>query len=208
MDLNFFGKQGSGKGTQAGIIAKKFSYKIFETGGALRSIAQGESDLGLKVKLIMEKGNLVPTEIVMAVVEDFVKKTKKEEKIIFDGIPRSKEQKTYFDQIVKENSRNIKNILIDISDKEALRRLSERKICEDCNKVYGAFYEGEICENCGGRLIKRLDDNPEAIKKRLEIYEKETLPVVNEYKDSDNMIIINGEKNIEEISNDIIENIK
>ena len=208
MDLNFFGKQGSGKGTQARIIAEQFGYKIFETGQALRDIAKEDSPLGREVNSIMQAGKLVPIEIVVNVLEDFVKKANPEEKIIFDGIPRSLEQKEHFDKISEKYNRSVLNILIDISDQEALTRLSARKICDSCRKVYGASHKGKYCPQCGQELTQRLDDNPEAIKQRLAIYASETRPVIQEYESQQNMITINGENDIEAITAAINKEIK
>jgi len=204
MDLNFFGKQGSGKGTQAKVIAKRLCYRIFETGGALRDIAKKKTALGKKVKEIMNKGELVPTKVVIEVLEDFIKSIEPGEKIIFDGIPRSTEQKIHFDRIINKHKRVVQGILISISDKEALYRLSNRMICQDCSAVYGAFYKEKKCEKCGGELGKRSDDVPEAIQKRLELFAEETVPVIKSYRRSGDITEINGKLPVEMVTQKIM----
>jgi len=199
MDLVLFGKQGSGKGTLGEQVAKRYNLVVFETGAMLRQLSQEDSELGKKVKEIIESGKLVPNEVVMDIIEDFMSKLEEGKVVLFDGIPRKQDQAASFDNLMKRLGRDYLGLLINVSDEEALRRLTTRRICKNCKKVYPAFYEEDKCEACGGELITRTDDNPESIKTRLATFETETLPVIENLKKQDKIIDINGEQIIEKV---------
>lgn len=204
MDLVLFGIQGSGKGTQGKFIAEKFGFETFETGAELRKLAKEESELGKKVKGIIEAGHLVPNEVVMEIIENFMNRLPSGKKVLFDGIPRKMAQKKSFDALMTKLGREFAGILIQISKEEALRRLTTRRLCEKCKSVYPASYESSVCE-CGGKLTTRTDDNPESIKIRLSAYENETTPVIEVYKKEGRMIEINGERKIGEVTKETFE---
>lgn len=193
--------QGAGKGTVGKSVAEHFDLKIFETGGALRALAQEDSPLGHKIKEIIEAGHLVQNEVVMEIVEDFIKKLEPGKQVLFDGIPRSKEQAQSLNELLNKNGRTYKAVLINIKEETALKRLTTRKICSKCKKVFPANYEKDVCDEpaCDSApLVTRADDNPEAIKTRIEAFKKETLPAMELYKND--MIEIDGEPSIEEVS--------
>lgn len=194
MDLIFFGMQGAGKGTLGKAIAERYNLKIFETGAELRKLAQADSPLGKKVKSIIEAGHLVSNEVVMEIVENFMNNLPKNINVLFDGIPRKIEQAKTLNELLDKYAREYKAILIDIKKETALRRLTTRRICSVCKAVYPANYEKTVCE-CGGALTTRADDNLEAIKTRLDAYEKETLPAIEMY--NSRIIKIDGEPQID-----------
>lgn len=209
MDFILFGIQGSGKGTQGKILVQKKGYQYFETGGELRRLAAEDSELGKKVKSIIESGNLVPTEVVMEIVRNFaIKVAKPGSPIIFDGIPRNKEQSDQFVHLLKELNRTFTGLYFELSRQEAERRLLTRRICKNCKAVYPATYEKKVCGACNGELITRSDDNSEAIKKRLEIFYQETVPVVEEWKKNYNVITINAAPPIDTVTEELLEKIK
>ncbi|MBT4055685.1 nucleoside monophosphate kinase, partial [Candidatus Peregrinibacteria bacterium] len=145
MDLIFFGMQGAGKGTVGKVVAEKLNLKIFETGGALRVLAQEDSELGKKIKSIIEAGHLVPNEVVMEIVEDFINKLEPGQSVLFDGIPRSIEQAESLNMLLSKHDREYKAVLIDITEETALERLTTRKLCSACKTVYPGNYESETC---------------------------------------------------------------
>jgi len=204
MDLIFFGIQGSGKGTQSQIAAEKFDLRIFETGAALRQIAGEASPLGQSVKQTIESGNLVTNEIVMNVVADFLRKHESQ-RILFDGIPRSLEQKGTFDTLLKSAGRDFAGVLIEISKEQAMARLLGRRICRDCKKVFPLSFSGESCDACGGLLQKRSDDKEQAILRRLENFENETLPAIENYRKElpGRFFTIDGQQSVEAVANEI-----
>ncbi len=197
MDLIFFGMQGAGKGTLGKILAEKFNLEIFETGGELRKLSKEDSELARKVKSIIEAGHLVPNEVVMEIVENFMNNLADDKAVLFDGIPRSIEQAESLNKLLEQHGRNFKAVLIEISKETALKRLTTRRICSVCKTVYPANYAEEKCK-CGGELITRADDNPESIKNRLDAFEKETIPAIEVYRDK--LIKIDGEPQIDEVS--------
>lgn len=200
MDYILFGIQGAGKGTQGKILAKKCGAAYFEMGGELRRLSSENSDLGRKVKSIIDAGHLVPNEVVMEIVENFALACG--DAIIFDGIPRNKEQDASFQSLLQKLGREYSGIYFELSRQQAEERLLKRRICTVCKKVYPAFYKGETCE-CGGKLVTRADDNADAIRTRLDIFYKETMPVIEEWKQQGKIITINGEGTIEEVTKEL-----
>lgn len=208
MDLVLFGIQGSGKGTQSKVIAEKCGLEIFETGGALRKLSAEDSELGRKVKNTIEAGHLVTTEIVMEIIADFLTKLPEGKSALFDGIPRSEDQKVQFDQVMKKAGRDFMGLWIELTSGEAMKRLTTRRICSKCKEVYPATYTGSVCEKCGGELITRTDDTPDAIKVRLQTFDEKTLPVIREYETEGKMLKVDGEKSIPEVTSDILSVLK
>lgn len=190
--------QGAGKGTVGKRVAEDFGLEIFETGAALRELATQDSELGKKVKEIIESGKLVSNEVVMEIVENFINKLPAGKSVLFDGIPRKIEQANSLNALLEKNGRDYKALLINISKETALRRLTTRKICSSCKEVYPASYKENACAKCGAPLTTRADDNLEAIKVRLEAFDKETVPAIEVYKDK--LIEIDGEGTIEEVA--------
>ena len=176
-DVVIFGIQGAGKGTQGAILAEEKNLTIFETGRELRKIRAEDSDLGRTVKGIMDRGDLVTNEIVMDIIANFLENNAGK-RILFDGMPRSLEQKKTFDALLKKYERTVEGIFLTIPRKEAITRMLERG---------------------------RADDTEEVIERRLENYEQETLPVINQYKEEGVVTEINGIGEISEISKQVIE---
>ena len=204
MDIMLFGMQGSGKGTQGQRLADHFGYKIFETGGALRALAEEPSPLGKKVKLIIEAGHLVSDDVVIEIVEDFLTKIKHVVPVIFDGIPRKMTQAINFDALMARVARSPVGLYIAISEQEAMKRLTTRKICSQCRSVYPGNYQETHCERCKGPLTTRADDTVESIQVRLKHYAEETLPVIHRYRYENRMIEINGEQPMDKVHQDIM----
>lgn len=195
-DVIFFGMQGSGKGTQASLLKEHFQYQVFDTGSALRSIVEQGSTLGEKVKKIIESGNLVPTEVVMEVVENFIKENNNQSSIIFDGIPRNEDQQLQFDALMNKVGRKPVAIYISLTRDEAIERLLKRRICPKCKKIFGAKYEESVCDFCGTSLIIRSDDNEDAIKQRIDVFLEHTVPIIEVYKNEGRYIEIDGRPSV------------
>lgn len=208
MDLVLFGMQGSGKGTQSKMIAEQCSLTVFETGAELRRLSTEDSDLARKVKSIIEAGNLVPTEVVMEIIADFLHHLPAGASALFDGIPRSDDQQKLFDELMQKEGREFAGLLIELSEKEALKRLTTRRLCPSCKAIYPAFYEKDTCENCKSTLVTRQDDTPDAIRVRLDTFLQKTQPVIDSYKARNKMLIVNGEQSIEGVTKDCIEVLK
>jgi adenylate kinase len=175
MNLIFFGIQGSGKGTQAKLLAEKFGYVIFETGGELRKLASQDTELGQKVKSIINAGHLVSSELVMEIVENFLKQNS-DKQIIFDGIPRNQDQQDMFINLLESHNIEYLAIHFKLEKEEALNRLYKR-----------AEIEG------------RADDNEESIQRRINIFYTETLPIIEQYQNKNHLLEIDASPTIEKI---------
>lgn len=208
MDIVLFGRQGSGKGTQGKYLSERYGLMPFVTGDELRKLAIEDSELGRKIKSIIEAGHLVPNEVVMEIIENFMKSVPEGKSVLFDGIPRKIEQAESFNALMKKLGRDFKGILIEISEETALERLTKRRICEKCKAVYPAKYDKDTCE-CGGKLTVRTDDtNMDSIRNRLDAYREETEPVIEMYKSQGKVIKINGEPDIDEVNAEIFKKLE
>ncbi|MDP2624610.1 MAG: nucleoside monophosphate kinase, partial [Candidatus Peregrinibacteria bacterium] len=200
MDLVLFGRQGSGKGTQGKYFTERYGLMPFVTGDELRKLAKEDSDLGRKIKTIMEDGHLVPNEVVMEIIENFMQNLPEGKNVVFDGIPRKMEQADSFNELMEKLERKFTGVLIEISEDTALERLTTRRMCAQCKAIYPAKFEGDKCKECGGKLEVRTDDtNMESIRNRLDAYRDETMPVINMYEDQDKIIKLNGEPDIDTV---------
>jgi len=206
MDIILFGMQGSGKGTQGKILAEKYRLQVFEMGGALRAMIASGSELGNKIKDTVETGNLVDDDIIMEVVESFVERDGKGSNILFDGIPRTMNQANKLLELLNSHSRDAFALNIKISQKEAIERLTKRRMCVDCKEIYPAFYKGDACSECGGELVSRSDDsNLDSINQRIHNFETETLPVIEDFYKRDRLIEVDGEQAIPDVTEEMIE---
>ncbi|MDD5179111.1 MAG: nucleoside monophosphate kinase [Candidatus Gracilibacteria bacterium] len=210
-DFILFGMQGSGKGTQGQILAAKLNLQVFETGGQLRKLAAEDSDLGKKVKGIIESGNLVSDEVVMEIVENFLKKTPATEGVIFDGIPRSESQYLMLEGEFEKFNRKPTALYIKLTEEEALKRLLGRKTCSKCGKIFGSkdnIAAATSCPVCGGELKIRADDTEEAIRTRLDVYAAQTLPVIEKYRAAGRLIEVDGSQPVEDVTTQILSQVE
>ncbi len=179
MKAIILGAPGAGKGTYASRLQQKLAVEVIATGDIFRELLKEDSELGRRVKSYVEKGLLVPDEVVLEVLKHRLSKIPKEKGFILDGYPRTLAQAKTLDTITK-----IDVILqLDVPDWIIIERLSTRRICRNCGTVYNIRYlkpktEG-ICDKCGGPLYQRSDDNPEVIKKRLQVYQEQTKPLLD-----------------------------
>ncbi|MBU1446484.1 nucleoside monophosphate kinase [Patescibacteria group bacterium] len=205
MDLILFGIQGSGKGTQGKFLRERYQTEYFETGGQLRKLAKEDSPLGKKIKHIIEAGHLVSDDVVMEIVANFINNIAEGKSVIFDGIPRSIGQAKALDELLAKRNRDFNAVILDLSTESAMTRLTTRRICENCKTAYPATYKENTCNECEGKLITRTDDNADSIRVRLQAYADETMPVITRYENTGKLIHVDGEKDIEEVSNELYE---
>lgn len=201
------GRQGSGKGTQADLLKNEFGYTIIGSGEILRAFYESSTFSAAKAKAVMNAGGYVPTPVIFRLWMDKLEAIKDEgvvKGIIIDGSPRKILEAQLLDQALEwyEWGQNTKIILVDISREEAFERLTKRRICEKCKKVFpwvGEAKSLQQCDRCGGKLITRPDDTPDAINQRLDLFESETMPVVEYYKKADKVQIVDGSGTIQEV---------
>ncbi len=178
MNIVLLGIQGSGKGTQARIIVDRYKLNYFEMGGELRKLATENSPLGLKVKEIIESGNLVPAHIIMQILDNFLSKLQPSDGLVLDGIPRNSDQQKEFDALMAKYNRDFKVMHFMVPENETIKRLLARH---------------------------RQDDIPEVITQRIKVFIRDTKPVIAEYKKRGNVIEINGNQPIETVANEVSE---
>jgi adenylate kinase len=192
------GAPGAGKGTQAVMLAEKLKLVQVASGDLFRKALQEQTGLGKKAKVYMEKGQLVPDEITIQMVLDRLDAADCASGAIFDGFPRNIEQAKALDKAMEQKSRAIDKVInIVVSEEEVLRRLGGRWICRNCQAPYHEVdnppkVKGK-CDRCGGELYQRADDNKETIKKRLEVYKKETAPLIDYYKKAGKLLEVISE---------------
>ncbi len=177
------GKQGAGKGTQAPRLADRYSVPHVATGDMLRAAVRSGSPLGSKVKALMDEGHLVPDELITDVVAQRLAEPDCARGAILDGYPRTAAQAVSLEDIAGD--RGIRRcIVLDVPTELVVARLSARRVCEDCGTVYTVDGDSPtICERCGGKVVQRLDDVPEAIEERLAAYVAETKPLLQHYEE-------------------------
>jgi adenylate kinase len=207
MDFVLFGIQGSGKGTQSKFLAEKFNLKIFEMGGQLRRLAEENSELGKKVKSIIEEGHLVPTNVIMEIIENFIKNIPENTDVLFDGIPRSIEQAQQFDALMEKANRQFVGVYFELSKEEAMRRLTTRRMCKVCKTIYPSSYTNVTC-TCGGELITRADDNITSIENRINAFFNETMPIITTYENKNIIIKVDALPPIEKVTESMMEKVE
>lgn len=186
MILVFLGAPGSGKGTIASMFCKYNNYKHISTGQLIRNSISSKTQLGLEMKENISKGLFVADDIVLKILKEELNKIDSEN-IILDGIPRNISQAEALSNIIKID----KAVYIDVAYDIVIKRLTGRRICPKCQKVFNFSTDKKVsCDVCGETLIQRDDDKIEIIEKRLDIFEKETLPLVKYYENLDKLIKI------------------
>ena len=205
MYIILLGAPGAGKGTQAVMLAEKLNLIQVASGDLFRQALQQETELGLKAKAYMDKGQLVPDEITIQMVLDRLSAPDCENGAILDGFPRNTQQAEALDRALKEQSRAIdKVVYVMVSEGELLKRLGGRWICRNCQAPYHEIDSPPKvpgrCDRCGGELYQRPDDNVETVKKRLEVYFAETSPLIEYYNKAGKLLEINGEGNAAEVN--------
>jgi adenylate kinase len=213
----FLGRSGSGKGTQARLLQEKFGLRYISSGDFLRERIKSRDFTGEKMEKVLKSGIFLPTPMIMDILLDILEGYKKNDQnlkgIIFDGVPRKLLEAQLLDETLEwyEWDKDVKALLIDISEQEAVNRLTKRRICQNCGKVIpyvGAYKNITKCDECGGALVTRPDDKEEAIKSRLNEFNDKTQPVVDYYIEQNKLIQINGEQSIEDVNREILEKIK
>ncbi|MCX7739334.1 MAG: adenylate kinase [Hydrogenothermaceae bacterium] len=183
----FLGPPGAGKGTQSALLMERLSFIQISTGDLLREATKNQTPLGLQVKSYMNEGRLVPDELIVGLIEEKLEEFS-QSNIIFDGFPRTLNQAKALDELLSEKGRVLNRvILFEINDEELIRRLSGRRVCQNCGAVYHVMYnsprEEGVCDKCGGTLIQRDDDREEVIRNRLSVYHSQTAPLIDYYRE-------------------------
>jgi len=194
MIIVLFGKPGAGKGTQAPLLAKVLDVPTLATGDVLRAAKRAGTRLGLEAKGYMDRGELVPDSVILGILAEELRQPQYAKGVILDGAVRTVPQAEGLEKMLDSLGRKLDAVLVfDIDNEEIVHRLSDRTVCENCQTPYTGRKVGDVCDKCGGRLVRRKDDDPEAIRTRLRVYDDETAPVLDWYKkNGDRVAVVNA----------------
>lgn len=203
--LVLLGPPGGGKGTQAKKIVEEFGYGHFSTGDALREEVSNQTEIGKKAKAIMESGELVPDELLGAMVKGRIEQAVGSTGIILDGYPRTVNQAEFLATFTSDMKVAAVNIAVD--QDRIITRLSGRRFCPNCGTIYNISFsppaKDGICDKCGTELSRRKDDYEDVIRERLRVYDKKTQPVVDFYQTSGSYFEVDGNKSPEEVFSEV-----
>lgn len=184
MIIVLLGPPGAGKGTQADKLAARLGIPKIATGDVLRAAVRDGTKRGLEAKAYMDRGDLVPDSVILGILQDVMTSPATAGGAILDGAVRTVPQAEGVGMMLAEIGKKVDKVLLfDVDDDELVKRLSTRTVCEGCQTPYMGREPGTTCEKCGGKLVRRKDDEPEAVRNRLDVYRTQTAPVIDWYDD-------------------------
>jgi adenylate kinase len=184
MIIVLLGPPGAGKGTQADKLAARLGIPKIATGDVLRAAVRDGTKRGLEAKAYMDRGDLVPDSVILGILQDVMTSPATKKGAILDGAVRTVPQAEGLGEMLGEIGKKVDNVLLfDVDDDELVKRLSMRTVCQSCQTTYMGRDPGTACAKCGGILVRRKDDEPEAVRNRLKVYRSQTEPVIGWYKD-------------------------
>jgi adenylate kinase len=208
LNLILLGPPGAGKGTQAERLREDFDLDYIATGEMLRKAVADGTELGRKAKEYMDRGDLVPDEVIIGVILEEIESQAAADGFLLDGFPRTVDQATALDRALARLDRSLTAVLlIEADDEEVVRRLSGRRVCVQNEHVYNVHSDppkhDEVCDQDGSRLIQRDDDREETVRKRLEVYHHQTSPLVKFYEERDLLKRFDGSRSPTEVHDHI-----
>lgn len=204
MNVILLGPPGAGKGTQAARIVEKYGVPHISTGDIFRANIKAGTELGKRAQEYMNRGELVPDELVVEIATDRLAADDCKEGFLLDGFPRTVFQAEKLDEFLASKGRKIEHVLnIEVGRDDLMARLTGRRVCKSCGASFHVVnippkQEG-ICDNCGAELVQRADDNEETASNRIEVYNRETKPLIDYYEKAGNIVNIDGGKAAEEV---------
>lgn len=203
MRLILMGPPGAGKGTQGERLARELGVPRYGTGDMLRDARREGTELGRRAGEYMDAGELVPDQVILGIVREALERPEAEDGFVFDGFPRTLEQAMGLRDVLSRRDEELDGVLyLEVPEEELVRRLSSRRVCRECGKV-ARVEEGEDgeCPACGGELYQREDDRPETVRRRLEVYRRQTEPVLEWYRTRSSVPVaeVDGTGSVEEV---------
>jgi adenylate kinase len=196
MKIILFGPPGVGKGTQAKLLVEEFHSAHISTGDLLREAVKNKTFLGLKAKSFMDAGNLVPDDVVVGLIEEVLMSDDARENFILDGFPRTLPQASALDALFEKLSVRLDSVIsLGVDNEEIIDRLNQRRLCRGCGRIYTIARIGadlKVCPQCGGEVYQRDDDKPDPVRRRLEVYQQQTKPLIDYYRKTNRLVPING----------------
>lgn len=198
MNIVLLGAPGAGKGTQSAKLVEEYGFDHLSTGDLLRAAVAAGTELGKKAKGYMDAGDLVPDEVVIGLVEERLKAAP-DGSFLLDGFPRTPAQAVALDGVLSNLGSKLDYAIALAVDKEVVvERISQRRLCRGCDYI-GTAADGTICPTCGGELYQRDDDTEEAVRNRLDVYERQTSPLIDYYRGNGTLVEIDGGKSPDEV---------
>ena len=209
MKIVMLGAPGAGKGTQAKKIAGKYGIPHVSTGDIFRANIKNGTKLGMQAKAYMDAGNLVPDEITIGMLLDRIHQEDCEKGYVLDGFPRTIPQAESLTAALKERGESIDYAIdVDVPDENIIRRMSGRRACLSCGATYHIVYNAPkkegVCDQCGEPLVLRDDDKPETVQNRLNVYHRQTQPLIDYYKKEGFLAQVDGTQDMEQVFQDIV----
>lgn len=209
MKIVMLGAPGAGKGTQAKKIAGKYGIPHVSTGDIFRANIKNGTKLGMQAKAYMDAGNLVPDEITIGMLLDRIHQEDCEKGYVLDGFPRTIPQAESLTAALKERGESIDYAIdVDVPDENIIRRMSGRRACLSCGATYHIVYNASkkegVCDQCGEPLVLRDDDKPETVQNRLNVYHRQTQPLIDYYKKEGVLAQVDGTQDMEQVFQDIV----
>jgi len=208
INMILLGPPGAGKGTQAELLVDRYHLPHISTGDIFRAAVKEGSPLGQKAKAFLDAGKLVPDDIVVGIVKERLNQPDCQEGFILDGFPRTIPQAEMLDSYLTEVGRQITAVInIEVDFEVLIRRLTGRRVCRNCHAVYHIANKPAknpgICDHCGGEIYQRDDDTEETVRKRLEVYQEQTEPLIDYYRKCGKLKTFNGEEPIQTVFDQI-----
>ncbi|MGV9304540.1 adenylate kinase [Nonomuraea sp. NPDC003727] len=204
MRLVLVGPPGAGKGTQAQFIASNLSIPKISTGDIFRANVSGGTELGKLAKTYMDRGDLVPDEVTIAMVRDRLSEEDAQDGFLLDGFPRNVPQAEILRDMLKDWGQKLDLVLeLVVDDEEVVRRLAGRRTCSQCGRIWHVEFDDkrdDICDVCGGTLFQRDDDKEETVRHRLEVYQQQTSPLIRFYAEEDILVGVDATGPVEEVT--------
>ncbi|MFW6381689.1 MAG: adenylate kinase [Bacillota bacterium] len=201
MNLVLLGLPGAGKGTQAKMMTEEFEIPHIATGDIFRSAIRNQTELGKKAKQYIDAGELVPDEVTIGIVRERLQEDDCQQGFILDGFPRTLDQAEALSEILADEGESIDMALyIEVPEQELVRRISGRRICEECGASYHVEFnppeQKGVCDKCGGNLIQRSDDKPETVKNRIKVNKEQMQELLDYYGDKGVLTAVDGEGDV------------
>lgn len=211
MNLVLFGPPGAGKGTQGAMLVDARNMLKISTGDILRDAARAGTPLGIEAKKFMDAGELVPDNVILGLVRELIQDAGAARGFIMDGFPRTIPQADAVDAMLRELKTQIDAVIIlEVDDESLVKRLSGRRSCPNCGAVYNVYFDppkrAGICDRCDGELVQRADDSRDTVVRRLEVYKRQTAPIIDYYEHCGAKVKrIDGDRPIDAVQHDILE---
>ncbi len=215
MNIVLLGLPGAGKGTQGERLAERLGLRKIATGDVLRAALREGTERGLQAKAYMDRGALVPDDVILGIMKEALAEDSAKPGVILDGVVRTVPQAAGLARVLSELGRTLDVVLLfEVDEDELVSRLSSRTICENCQTPYSGRPPGETCEKCGGTLVRRKDDEPNAVRARMAAYREQTAPVIEWYRERERadglprVVAVNAAGPVDEITERVLRDLE